>query len=71
MNPGQTRFTVTPIMSDPWAEWCGACKAPTLIVSRLLLLTPYGVTPRETYAWCEICDDPAFQEETGRGRRRT
>lgn len=64
-------FTVTPVMSKPWGEWCGSCKAPTLLVSRLLLLTPHGVTPRETFAWCVICDDPEFQDEADRGRRRT
>lgn len=71
MTGDRPRFTVTPVMSAPSTEWCGVCKAPTLIASQLLLLTPHGVTPRETFAWCEICDDPAFQEEAGRGRRRT
>jgi hypothetical protein len=58
----QTPLTVTPVMSDPTTQWCKTCKAYTLLVSHLLLLTWAGVTRRETYAWCEVHDNPEFEE---------
>lgn len=45
--------------------WCLTCKARTLLTGELLLLTPHGVTVAGEWAWCEICDDPADQEDNG------
>jgi hypothetical protein len=44
------------------AEWCTACKAYTRVTGAVLMLTPGGVSTVGTWAWCEVCDDPADQD---------
>ncbi|MFZ4266608.1 hypothetical protein [Streptomyces arboris] len=48
--------------ADWRVEWCTTCKAWSRLAGSVLLLTPEGVSTVGTWAWCEICDDPADQE---------
>ncbi|MFE3378713.1 hypothetical protein [Streptomyces anulatus] len=70
----QPQTTVPPVRSVPvpvqlapgadWRiEWCEACKAFTRLAGSMLLLTTSGVSTVGAWAWCEICDDPADQED--------
>lgn len=47
-------------------EWCAVCKAYTRAVGRLYHLSSGGVALVGAYAFCEICDDPAYQEQEKR-----
>lgn len=48
--------------ADWRTEWCTTCKAWTRLTGSVVMLTPYGLATAGTWAWCEICDDPADQE---------
>ncbi|MGW1989588.1 hypothetical protein [Embleya sp. NPDC001921] len=45
------------------AQWCPTCKANTLLLGEVLVIAPGGVARVAAWQWCEICEDPALQEE--------
>lgn len=56
-------------VGDVIARWCATCKAHTLLVGHVLVLTPGGVAHAGDWQWCEICDNPTYAEQENRRGR--
>lgn len=66
MTSREQQLSVTVATSEPRPKWCDDCKANSAIAVDVFALFPTGLTFLGTFAFCEICDDPADQEDTNR-----
>lgn len=64
MNGRRAQVRIALATSEPRPRWCPECKAETAIAVDVYALFPTGLTYVTTVSLCELCDDPADQEDT-------